>query len=281
MSTAVAPYPIVGALVAVERITGPGETIWTPVTEEQGHFLNSFSRDDLKLVPEIESLASYHADALNEFLASKGYTIKLNPWPAGTGFGAASTMDIGVEWLNTGTARTIRTDDGEYPAVRLHGSGVGFLSSPSFPGPIAKLTTRSGDEVYMAMPPQTMAFTHRMMSALVGISQSATRSDQHLGGVIFPMVSLDLTTPLSWLTGMVARGTRDHGSITQAVQQTRFKMNEKGAQSAVAISLIRSLGPPDLVFNRPFLVWISRPGLKLPLVAAYVTPEDWRNPGSL
>ena len=35
------------------------------------------------------------------------------------------------------------------------------------------------------------------------------------------------------------------------------------------------------VINRPFLMWVTRPGLSLPLFVGYITREDWKDPGEL
>jgi len=54
-------------------------------------------------------------------------------------------------------------------------------------------------------------------------------------------------------------------------------------ESAVAIAILRATGAPkpDHVINRPFLIWFERDGLSRPLFAGHITPDDWRNPGSI
>lgn len=42
-----------------------------------------------------------------------------------------------------------------------------------------------------------------------------------------------------------------------------------------------SLPKPDLVIDRPFLCWIERPGIPVPLFLGHITEEDWKSPGSL
>jgi len=72
--------------------------------------------------------------------------------------------------------------------------------------------------------------------------------------------------------------------ITQALQQTKLRMNEEGAraQSAVAIGVLRGCLPTyDYVIDWPFLFWITRPGISKPLFVAYVTEDDWKNPGDI
>jgi hypothetical protein len=76
--------------------------------------------------------------------------------------------------------------------------------------------------------------------------------------------------------------------ITQAKQQTKYKMNHKGAlaKSAAAFGfsfeccVVRTPKPP-MVVNQEFFVWITRPGMNLPIFTGYITKEDWKNPGDL
>jgi hypothetical protein len=35
---------------------------------------------------------------------------------------------------------------------------------------------------------------------------------------------------------------------------------------------------PTLEINRPFYLWIMRPGMSIPLFAAYIDYEDWKQP---
>ena len=73
--------------------------------------------------------------------------------------------------------------------------------------------------------------------------------------------------------------------ISQSLMYVLFKMNEKGARAEVAFtaSVLRSMSmpAPDHIIDQPFLVWFERPDLALPLFGAYITEEDWKNPGSL
>lgn len=74
-----------------------------------------------------------------------------------------------------------------------------------------------------------------------------------------------------------------HYRIRQALQETRFQMNEKGAraQSAVAIEIcVKCIQQPTPTFDitEPFYIWIERPGMSVPLFAAYVDQVDWKEP---
>ncbi len=81
-----------------------------------------------------------------------------------------------------------------------------------------------------------------------------------------------------------AKGYR--ADITRIRQQTRFRMNEKGArsESAVAIGIARCLAmapAQPFVFDEPFLAWIEHPVLNIPFFAAWIAPDVWADPGDI
>jgi serine protease inhibitor len=66
-------------------------------------------------------------------------------------------------------------------------------------------------------------------------------------------------------------------------------MNEKGAQAkaATALGLYMMAAPGSrpvtetLIVDKPFLVWIERPGVSMPIFADYMLKQYWSNPGEL
>lgn len=111
--------------------------------------------------------------------------------------------------------------------------------------------------------------------------QSTTDITRDYSGIIFPMVDINQNVDIGWLCGLT--DSSRSWSIVQALQQTRFQMNEKGAaaQSAVAIhATYRSLSLPKPVFeiDGPFYLWIERPGMSMPLFTAYVDLDDCKEP---
>lgn len=108
------------------------------------------------------------------------------------------------------------------------------------------------------------------------------------GGVTFPMVSYDQQVDISWLRNLNTTGDDELPAIiAQALQQTRFRMNDIGArvESAVALGMTRSMRiedpKPELIINEPFLCWIRRPNCRLPLFVGYFDTDSWKDPGTL
>ncbi len=98
------------------------------------------------------------------------------------------------------------------------------------------------------------------------------------------MVDLDLKVALQWLKGMwTLPQSGPQLKVRQAFRQTKVKMNEEGVRieeaAAVGIAFAAVLLPHRHVIDRPFLMWVHRPGLSLPLFVGYMSEEDWKNPG--
>jgi Serpin (serine protease inhibitor) len=289
-------YPIVSALVKSEQFLG-AHRIWRPVNSQQAHFLSEIfesCRDESTKLPEIESLASRSVDEINAFLRQRGFDIQLEPFSP-PDFGAASILDLLVKWLQPGRETVVGDDthpDGflkwppaepHYPAVQLTG-GVCYFQSDMHPHPIAAITTKSEDVVYMTMMDDAPD-DFDLITVAEELTNTSHTTDM-FSGLVFPMVDLDQRVDISWLLEMA---TIDENGIVnkiaQALQQTTLKMNEEGARarSAVAIQMTRSTYPtqPNMIINRPFLIWFVRQGLSKPLFVGYITQEDWKRPASI
>lgn len=279
-------YPIAKAVQEAEDLVLGPKRVWNAVNRNQTTFLEGFlvpCREEK--IPEIQSMASSDADALNKFLRDKGFSIQLQAFDENE-FGVVSILDLLVQWLNTGTVTAIHTNgtDRKFPGVRIGGGeGVSFYSAPPHEHPIACLATQSSDLVYMTMlddPPEEFA--------LVAKAEELSREKKYsfeFDGLVFPMVSLDQVVNIGWLIDMhTVRSDGRRAEISQALQQTKLRMNEVGAraESAAAIG-VRSLGapPPDHIIDQPFLIWIERPDLVTPLFVGHITEEDWSNPGDI
>lgn len=285
MSTTTVTYPIVAAIKGAEAIIGPDRQ-WRPVNPEQERFLAEFFADckgEIDRLREIETKASWDASELNRFLKAKGFSITLEKFKKGE-FGVASVLDLLVEWLAPGQKVPLTYKGTEYPGVRLK-HGVEFYEAAGHKNPVAILQTKSGDTVCLtALPKAPKGFD------LVSAAQQLAVAKQRTFGfdaVRFPMVDLNQTVDIDWLKGMQTKSSAGQGQkISQAKQQTKLRMNEKGAraQSAVAIGVVATsvrMPKPDLVIDRPFLVWFERAGLAKPLFVGHVTPDDWKAPADL
>lgn len=280
MSKTTAVHNLVSALVSAEQILGPDRT-WNPVNETQVELVRFLEtlRSEIPDIPEIETLASWEAEKINSFLRERGFSIELEEFSDGE-FGFASVLKVLVEWQKEGIQSTVTTDAGDtYPAAKLK-KGINFIQSGE--STIACVATKSNDLVFMTMLDEAPKSEFGLLDTVAQLMAAATPT--YRDSLVFPMVDLDQEADLSWLLAM---STQDENGtpfqISQAKRQTKFKMNEKGALAEDAVTgamMATSIRIPNpYVINRPFLLWIERPGLNEPLFVAHITEEDWKNPG--
>lgn len=287
--------PIITALVKAEDILGPNRH-WRAVSPVQTNFLKKYfpKRGEIEgaLVdtsPEnplkVGSIASYAAEEINSFLASKGFNITLEPFTDPGEFGTASVMDVLVKWLHPGTSTKLVAADGQtYPAARLK-RGVELGMSSISRTPVAYIDTQHPDcRVGLAVPTKPISDAFELVDFVESIRKARLHPDFQHQGLVFPKVSLDQRVNIDWIKGMSTTG--DDGLpaiITQALQQTKYRMNEIGAraESAVALGITRGMSPAPLVIDRPFVCWMEKVGVSLPLFAGYINYSDWKDPGSL
>jgi hypothetical protein len=280
--------PMIHAISHVDDMLGPNRQ-WTAINPGQEQFLVVFdkARKEIKIIPESELKykVSQDVEVLNKFLADNGFSIKLEKFNRELGeFGVVSIMDILVKWLVEGVITEVKGPEQQaYPAFRLK-EGVEFFRNLSYYEVIIKITTKTSDVVFLTMSEQLSSFYLLEMAQKLVCSLVPCHDYDR---VVIPMVDLNHEVDISWLSGM--QTFDDDGKdwlINQALQQTKFKMNEKGARakSAVAVSVMKMcIGVPkkELVIDKPFLVWIQRPGISVPLFSGWINTDCWKDPGSL
>jgi hypothetical protein len=275
--------PILGCLQAAEIFIGSANPEWKTVSARQVEFLEKFKRywiNPVKL-PELRSKADVDLAVINKWLKDEGFDIQLDP--VDVGFYVASILKLLVEWLKVGKKRNItgKRDGKTYPGVKLKDGVRLYRDLEIHPFSVAHLDTKNGDVVKMAIidaVPEGAFGLHDLTQTL----NKVTSPDQNKEDVVFPMVELDVKPNISWICGMKL----EEYWIQQALQQTKFRMNEKGAkvESAVAMSFRKGMAfdaKQPYVIDRPFLLWIERPGMTIPFFAAVLCEDVWREPKEL
>lgn len=287
--------PIITALVKAEDILGPNRN-WSAISPVQTNFLEKYfsKRDEIARVlantsPEnplqVDSIASYAAEEINSFLASKGFNIALEPFTDPGEFGTASVMDVLVKWLHPGTSTNlVAADQQTYSAARLK-RGVQLGISSISRTPVAYIDTQHPDyRVGFTVPTAPISDAFDLVDFVEDIRKARLHPDFQHQGLVFPKVSLDQRVNIDWIKRMNTTGEDGLPAIiTQALQQTKYRMNEIGAraESAVALGVTRGMSPAPLVIDRPFVCWMEKAGISLPLFAGYINYADWKDPGSL
>jgi len=284
--------PILGCFLEAIRFLGGNPSVisrdssyWVTRNELQEKLVKDF----VPLIPdtkkqlsddEFKGITSRVADEINEFLAKEGFDIRLDQIGADE-FGVASVLKVLVEWKEAGqeTYLTIEgNNEKRYPAVRLSEKDwVTFYRNDIHSHPIARVETKSGDVVWMTIHP---ARTDTPFD-VIEFSKKDKHQISEYNELVFPMVDYDQEVDISWIQGLSLMGWR----VVQALQQTKFRMNEIGAkvESAAAMKLFRCITQHRRVFkiDGPMLLWIERPGLDMPLMSGIFTSDDWKKPEEL
>lgn len=260
----------------------------------RNNLFDKFSGDELK------AYASRDYKYLNDILKQNGFTIQLAAFSPDDGMGIVAIQNIIVKWPEVGDKVNIDAEGKTYEGVHLHMlEYVNFFTKSDYPSlVIVELLTKTDDKVYLVTKRDGQLFEQvpdeaTVIAALMeyqGALRNGTYKETcHYNGVKFPMILYNKKPDISWILGLKFQGSisRLPFIINQALQEVIFKMNEKGAQAKVATAFgmctmsLNDLEKETLVIDKPFLVWIERPGVPMPLFADYMAKEYWQNPGEL
>lgn len=292
MSFTTVLLPILAALSGAEQFIGLS-TNWLANNPFQQKFLTYLPNKQehlSQLSPEeLKTIASFDYKVINKFLSDHKFDIQLEPFSGPNAFGVASILDVLIEWTQEGIPTTITYDGEEFPAVSMTKDSFEVLQADSHEEPILKLTAKNGDIIYMTIAEKNLQNFELVEYVQALSTMPKKNTTKQYAEALFPMVSLNHETDISWLIGLSSARLIDNVvfSITQALQQTKFNMNEKGArvQSAVALALEKSCLPSKplktLLIDKPFYLWIERPSMNIPLFAGYIDPVDWKKPDTL
>jgi hypothetical protein len=290
MTHTITLWPIIKALLQAAVFVSNGTNIsnnwytqWQTTNEKQQQFVQKYLAQHTDIATfkpdELKAWASKDYQELNAILAKEHFAIQLQPFPK-NGFGVVAILDVMMEWQSPGTAKKILTKDNTmYAGVEME-RGFTVLISDKHAHPIIRLETKSGDSAWL-----TIADKPRKdfdLLKYIDTIKKNLRPDESYQSVIFPKIDLDQQPDITWLLRMSYAGY----FIAQTLQQTKLKMNEFGAhvQSAAAIAMMRSMPPTDkktLVIDKPFICWIEKPGVSIPIFAGYLDVDVWKDPGSL
>ncbi len=284
MSSSIIVWPIIKALLVAAQFLGINPVEWQAVNKQQQIFLekhfNEHDKISLFTDKELCGWASKDYQELNAILKREGFTIELSPFEAG-GFGVVSILDVHFKWLHKGRKTTILNEHNkEFAAVTMkHGFNV--FSAMDYTQPIVCIKTKSDDTVWITMSDHHIPLQDfELLQWIRTVKNNRLTSTDDYDAVKFPMVDLDQEVNISWLEKMQLQDWY----IAQALQQNKFKMNEVGAhvKSAVAIAMERSCHDPrdenNIVIDKPFYLWIERPGITDPIFAGYITEQHWKEP---
>ncbi len=281
-TTTVTLAPIVAAVNKAQEHVGLAGKDYGVINQNQKRFQEFRSLDMAAFFNDMElrSWADRDANRLNEILKQEGFAIRLNPFGRG-GFGVVSILKVAVKWLESSHAKKVDIlSNGQiYPAVKMK-SGFKVCKSGKHRNLVLVVETDSQDVFYMTVADKSVLSDFALLDHIKEIESDLVEISDY-SSAIFPMVNLDQEVDIGWLLDM---GIGSHYVITQAMQQTKLKMNEFGAkvESAVAIGVNRCIQRDNFIkIDKPFYLWIKRGDLPFPIIAGYLDVDCWSNPGEL
>ena len=277
MSKTESVLPILRCLTEAFKFSG-SESV-KAVTDTQKEFLREFFCSIKEAdSPFLDGKADADVGVINAWLKERGFDIKLQECP-GNAFSVAAVLDALVEWEGEASSSSISKEGKTYPAVRIkNGVDICRLSDGNF---YLRLRTKSGVYVNIAVTDRPEGWKWPIHSSVRLVENKTSTISPFNGAVLFPKISKDEFTDIAFLRGLKMGSLY----IGEAVQQNRFRMNEKGAraQSAAGISLRCSTfnRDPLICIDEPFLLWMSEPGKVLPLFCGWFETDSWKEPSDI
>ena len=285
-------WPIVAALwSAFSYIGAPSADSVVPINDAQKNFIARYMQDKTILKAfkddELRTWVSRDADELNRILKKEGFGIQLQPFLPQE-FGVVSILDVMLEWLHEGKISSIASvqknnEVKHYDAFELKKGFYVYQTAYNYPLVMIETKGSEGslgkDRVWLTVADEALGEGKLWEKILTLRMLERKKNDEYTHAVI-PMIDYDQHFRLDWLLNMRINGWM----ISQALQQIKFKMNEKGAhiKSAAAIAMMRSTWQPSpskkLIIDRPFYLWVEREGVSLPIFAGYFDEAFWKKP---
>lgn len=274
---------------------------WITKNELQATFIQKYwpANQELRYFSpeELVSTASWNLDVVNQFLREHNFDIQLaNAGP--DSFYVASILKVVLQWQMKGSAaRLMGRDKKIYPAVLFDSDEADGVYRMFKANPMSKsrdendlleIKTKNGDLVYMSPAFSAPVSDFELMENIGKIynyyqtKHFPQTLEKHFDIILFPMVSINQNINVNWLRQLRNNCQHDSYFIAEALQQTKFAMDENGAkvESAFActgcIECVRAR--VEYVFDGPFYLWIMRPGMTLPIFAAYIDYDCFKNP---
>lgn len=257
-------YPIFGCLDEFEKNTKNYD--WNPQNDRQFDIVKAKKAIKLELIPELESISSKDVEVINQFLADRGFNIRLSPEML-PGWAAASVLNVKTQWKNEAESTEFTKNDETFDAFSME-TGFTFYKNG-----IIELIIEGSDRLFISM----QSDVPEKLDIWISQQDVQDREWIYVDKIVIPKIEYNKEVDISWMVGM----SNSNGDwISQAIQETRFKMDEKGShlESAAAMYLISgSMSVQEVIYtiDEPFVLWITRPGLETPLLAAYFDTDVW------
>lgn len=271
------------ALLTLEKEFLGVDRQWLVQNKKQKQLFEIYAayKDVLPQIKNLKALASIDWKALNAFLISE----KFNPMFDGPldGIGVVSILDKFVKWAEKGVVCQIRSKGKIYPGFELKGGNFNVYRVKHAQQPLIELITQSDDRLFLMMNEKS-GDELKLFDAVEKVMAVKEYMPNPFSAVQIPKIDFDIKPDISFLVGANTRDLEKRfWFIAQALQQFKFRMNEKGARAKVATGILLSKGlsfEPEkkLIFDKPFLGWFMQKGIPLPLAIFHAEQDSWKEP---
>ncbi len=273
------PLPMYHAINKGEQVLRSIGT-WQAETAEQRQWLDQYYPAKSYLADFddcIDSIAATNPKAIHNFLEAHGFDIKLGPFVTPQSIGIASILKLVFEWTQEGSCVFIREDPHEAEKLDEFFNGVSineyvhYYRSIIHDHPVACISTKAGDQVYITKAPDEFLDGWKY---IVNLDRFLTPLDGVYDKVSFPEVKCNIEKDCKELLKISItieshkhlNGDNAVAVLEQALQQDKFEMGCKGGkiESAAAIELgisdfmVDFVSKPVMNVNGPFFLWFKR-----------------------
>lgn len=309
MSPSVCMLPLIAGLSFFSQDNSL--TPWQSTNDAQQHFLDTLYPNVANLdklsIYEMQGCTSSNLNEVNAFLKSNNFSMQLEQGGDKSIY-LASILNVLFEWgfeCAEITELTGKNDKNIYSAIKIP-EKLGSLAGKQYSYAtcfqvltveqyhdrgIFKLPSKQGDFLYITPIRQNnkanqpdvdkaksgdfLLLEHIEKISTMLKKGSYQKHDGLVKTLTIPMIDLNAEITHDWMIGM----KNEPYFVNQALQQIRFKLDEKGARVesgfAAEMALCES---SDMILNEPFFLWIEREGIDTPIFAAYLDEESWKDP---
>jgi hypothetical protein len=197
----------------------------------------------------------------------------------------ASTIQIIDHWAIHGSYTRIETQKNgskkSYAAITFTQGFNAFhvKAQVQQKNPIFVIKTEQQDDVYITLADKCLTDFDLLEKAMILSHQTQHTDMIHYASLTIPMVSLDHIKDILWLQGMRLKNF-DY-QIAHVIQRITFGMDEYGFTKNDFITPQKNhteSAGQCYTINQPFYLWIKRSGSVVPIFAAYIDEQDWKDP---
>lgn len=241
----------------------------------------------------MHALASDDHRVLNALLEKHGFEPHFQAF---AGIGIVAILDLLMQWQEAGNKTEINANGEAYPAFTL-GKGVTMyrvsVNDNWCKDPLVKIEAANGICLWLMVTTAPEDPTDLALRASMLLSCDKDETSDFGTHITLPMVDIDRSTDLDWMTGMnitvksPESGQIKHQMVDEARQQFRVRMNHLGISAQVGSSLvIRPIALPlSHLVDQPFMGFftVDQPGCTsdrqlVPLATFFSGYDSWKEP---